>query len=74
MGLAWLLIAVVIALFFGILMIAIGAAGVLSNVAAWLFAGVVRVLSWLVVGLIRLADWIRDCVWLLVGRIRDARL
>lgn len=74
MGLAWLMIAGVIAVLALILIIAMYGAGAVFNLVVWLFAGVVRILGWLVAGLIRLIGWIVYGVRRLIDRIRDARL
>lgn len=54
MGLAWLMIAGVIAVLALILIIAMYGLSAIFNLVVWLFAGAVRMLGWLVAGLIRL--------------------
>jgi hypothetical protein len=71
MGLAWLMIAGVIALVGLILIIVIYVGGSAISLA---IAGVIRLLGWLVAGVIRLAGWIIYGCRRLIDRIRDARL
>ncbi|MBB6335771.1 hypothetical protein HD592_002400 [Schaalia hyovaginalis] len=74
MGLAWLMIAGVIAVLALILIIAMYGLSAIFNLVVWLFAGAVRMLGWLVAGLIRLGGWVVYGVRRVIDRIRDARL
>lgn len=71
MGLAWLMIAGVIAVLALILIIVIYVGG---TTVSLVISGVFRLLGWLVAGAIRLGGWIVYGVRRLIDRIRDARL
>lgn len=71
MGLAWLMIAGVIAVLALILIIVIYVGGTTFSLVV---SGVFHLLGWLVAGFIRLIGWIVYGVRRLIDRIRDARL